>query len=327
MKQISRRDREVLRLVGTCLATGPGTITATGPQNNVLWSCARFAWYKSKQETRHKTCENQTSGRAKRETAKGRNRTRNAHFRIFADFRWFSARSVNQGIWESQICAGNGRKPQIFAGNRRKPQKPVSPICCLPFGMLLKLFRSYLSTPVFTEQSWERIRDRILKKRVLRRGIGVGAKGSREVTQKFNDVQLEIVLPRNPENLKVARLQSESWHVIFLSSFKMSYGKCSKFFWNYWAFILWVRKNPANFPTNCKKFPSKVKENHGQASGARGEENQGEVPDNQLFCELLRIFPWPLLLRPQYPSSGNSHPWANTSVGGNFWRTFRTIGP
>ena len=56
---------------------------------------------------------------------------------IFADFRWFSDRSVNQGIWESQICAENRRKPQIFAGNRRKPQKPVSPICCLPFGALL----------------------------------------------------------------------------------------------------------------------------------------------------------------------------------------------
>ena len=41
---------------------------------------------------------------------------------IFADFRWFSARSVNQGIWESQICAENRRKPQISAGNRRKPQ-------------------------------------------------------------------------------------------------------------------------------------------------------------------------------------------------------------
>ena len=40
---------------------------------------------------------------------------------IFADFCRFSlisARSVDQGIWESQIC----RKPQIFAGNRRKPQ-------------------------------------------------------------------------------------------------------------------------------------------------------------------------------------------------------------
>ena len=41
---------------------------------------------------------------------------------VFADFRWFSARSVNQGIWESQICAENRRKLQMFAGNRRKPQ-------------------------------------------------------------------------------------------------------------------------------------------------------------------------------------------------------------
>ena len=39
---------------------------------------------------------------------------------IFADFRWFSARSVHQGIRESQIGAGNRRKPQIFAGNRNK---------------------------------------------------------------------------------------------------------------------------------------------------------------------------------------------------------------
>ena len=41
---------------------------------------------------------------------------------IFADFHWFSARSVNQGIWGSQIFAENRRKPQIFAGNRRNPQ-------------------------------------------------------------------------------------------------------------------------------------------------------------------------------------------------------------
>ena len=46
---------------------------------------------------------------------------------IFADFRWFSARSVNQGIGEAQICAENHRKPQIFAGNRRFLQKPVRP--------------------------------------------------------------------------------------------------------------------------------------------------------------------------------------------------------
>ena len=64
------------------------------------------------------------SRRAKRETAKGRNRTRNAHFcrflRIFADFR---LRSANQEICRAQICcAENRRKPQIFAGNRRKPQ-------------------------------------------------------------------------------------------------------------------------------------------------------------------------------------------------------------
>ena len=37
-------------------------------------------------------------------------------------------------MWESQICAENRRKPQIFAGNRRFLQKPVSPICCLPYG-------------------------------------------------------------------------------------------------------------------------------------------------------------------------------------------------
>ena len=61
---------------------------------------------------------------------------------IFADFRWFSARSVNQGIWESQICAENRRKPQIFAGNRRKTadfcRNRFLPICCLPFGALLQ---------------------------------------------------------------------------------------------------------------------------------------------------------------------------------------------
>ena len=54
-----------------------------------------------------------SAGRATRETAKGRNRTRNAHFRRF---------SLIFGSLESQICAENRRKPQIFAGNRRKPQ-------------------------------------------------------------------------------------------------------------------------------------------------------------------------------------------------------------
>ena len=41
---------------------------------------------------------------------------------IFADFCRFLARSVNQGILESQICAENRRKPQ------------VSPICYLPLA-------------------------------------------------------------------------------------------------------------------------------------------------------------------------------------------------
>ena len=31
--------------------------------------------------------------------------------------------------------------------------------------------------------------------------------------------------------------------------------------------------------------------------------------------------------RTYFVSSGKSHPWTNTSVGGNFRRTFRTIGP
>ena len=84
------------------------------------------------------------SGRAKRETAKGRNRTRNAHFRrfllIFADFRlalqikgFGSRRFV-------QKTAGNRRFSQETAENRRFLQKPVSPICCLPFGALLIVF-------------------------------------------------------------------------------------------------------------------------------------------------------------------------------------------
>ena len=62
-------------------------------------------------------CTNLVSGRAKRETAKGRNRTQNAHFRrflqIFADFR-LALRDLG--------VADLRRKPQIFAGNRRKPQ-------------------------------------------------------------------------------------------------------------------------------------------------------------------------------------------------------------
>ena len=94
------------------------------------------------------------SGRAKRETAKGRNRTRNAHFRrflqIFADFRL--SLSLNQGIWEAQKTAGNRGFSQETAGNRRFLQKPVSPICCLPFGALL-LWRSPGESPEFVEWS------------------------------------------------------------------------------------------------------------------------------------------------------------------------------
>ena len=41
--------------------------------------------------------------------------------------------------------------------------------------------------------------------------------------------------------------------------------------------------------------------------------------------EVLRTVP-PLSVTP-LPLSGKSHPWTNTSVGGNFRRTFRIIGP
>ena len=72
---------------------------------------------------------------------------------IFADFRWFSARSVNQGIWESQISqktAGNRRFSQETAANRRFLQKPVSPICCFPFVALLEEQR----TLTLVAQKW-----------------------------------------------------------------------------------------------------------------------------------------------------------------------------
>ena len=60
---------------------------------------------------------------------------------IFADFRWFSACTVKQGIWESQICTENRRKPQNFLGNRRF----FADFCrnrFLPFAVSL-LARSY----------------------------------------------------------------------------------------------------------------------------------------------------------------------------------------
>ena len=71
------------------------------------------------------------SGRAKRETAKGRNRTRK---HIFADLCRFS-------LIFGSLCQikgfGRRRFAQKTAGNRRFLQKPVSPICCLSFGALL----------------------------------------------------------------------------------------------------------------------------------------------------------------------------------------------
>ena len=57
-----------------------------------------------------------SSGRAKRETAKGRNRTRNAHFRTFSLIFGSLCKSRDLGVADLR------RKPQIFAGNRRNPQ-------------------------------------------------------------------------------------------------------------------------------------------------------------------------------------------------------------
>ena len=57
---------------------------------------------------------------------------------IFADFRRFSlnvsarSESVNQGIWESQICAESRRKPQIFV-NGRGSQKGSEKGACYGF--------------------------------------------------------------------------------------------------------------------------------------------------------------------------------------------------
>ena len=81
------------------------------------------------------------SGRAKRETAKGRNRTRNAHFRrflqIFADFRL-----------ALQIKGfGSRRFAQKTAGNRRSSQETAD-FCrnrFLPFVVSL-LARSYITS-------------------------------------------------------------------------------------------------------------------------------------------------------------------------------------
>ena len=62
---------------------------------------------------------------------------------IFADFCRFSlifgSLCKLRDLGVAQICAENRRKPQIFAGNRRCWQKPVSPICCLPFGAVQSL--------------------------------------------------------------------------------------------------------------------------------------------------------------------------------------------
>ena len=68
------------------------------------------------------------SGRARRETAKGRNRTRNADFCRFSLIFGSLCKSRDLGVADLR------RKPQIFAENRRFLQKPVSPICCLPVG-------------------------------------------------------------------------------------------------------------------------------------------------------------------------------------------------
>ena len=59
---------------------------------------------------------------------------------IFADFCIFSL--IFASLYKSRYLgvADSRRKPQETAENRRFLQKPVSPICCLPFGALLGEF-------------------------------------------------------------------------------------------------------------------------------------------------------------------------------------------
>ena len=73
------------------------------------------------------------SGRAKRETAKGRNRTRNAHFRRFLQIFSSPCKSTDLGVADLR------RKPQETVDFRRKPQIFAETVCCLPFGALLSL--------------------------------------------------------------------------------------------------------------------------------------------------------------------------------------------
>ena len=78
------------------------------------------------------------SGRAKRETAKGRNRTRNAHFRRSLQIFSWLCKSRDLGVADLR------RKPQEAADFRRKPQKTAD-FCrsrFLPFAVSL-LARSY----------------------------------------------------------------------------------------------------------------------------------------------------------------------------------------
>ena len=94
------------------------------------------------------------SGRAKRETAKGRNRTRNAHFRrflqIFADS---LCKSRDLGVADLR------RKPQIFAGNRRKPQ------------IFAETGFSHLLSPFWRAPKYQKILRLLLETRSCRRSL------------------------------------------------------------------------------------------------------------------------------------------------------------
>ena len=63
---------------------------------------------------------------------------------LFADFQWFSARSVNQGIWESQICAENRKETADFRG---KPQKNADPFWRAPKNANFRMDLCLAPTP------------------------------------------------------------------------------------------------------------------------------------------------------------------------------------
>ena len=68
---------------------------------------------------------------------------------IFADFCRFSLIFGSLCKARDLGVADLRRKPRIFAGNRRFLQKPVSPICCLPFGVLLD--GGTIAVPLFAD--------------------------------------------------------------------------------------------------------------------------------------------------------------------------------